>query len=92
MTRIFQVCTSAFRKFVEVEMENLLTAEDVAVRFGMLPSQIYYHARLGRIPCVRIGRSVRFVWSQIERWIEEGGSRPQIVFDERPDYREVCDG
>jgi len=70
-------------------MENLLRANDIAARFGMLPSQIYYHARLGRIPCVRIGRSIRFVGSQIERWIDDGGSGPELVFGQPTVDREV---
>ena len=55
-------------------MEQLLTADDLCVRLGMHPDQIYYHARLGHLPCVRIGRNVRFVWSQIEEWLADGGS------------------
>jgi excisionase family DNA binding protein len=55
-------------------MERLLTADEVGVRFRMHPDQIYYHARKGHIPCVRIGRNVRFVQSQIEEWLAKGGS------------------
>jgi excisionase family DNA binding protein len=55
-------------------MENLLTADQVAVRLGLHPDQIYYHARMGHIPSVRIGRSVWFVEDQIDRWLETGGT------------------
>ena len=55
-------------------MEDLLTADQVGARLGIHPDQVYYHARKGHIPCVRMGRSVWFVESQIERWAEQGGS------------------
>jgi len=55
-------------------MVRLLTADQVAVRLGFHPDQIYYRARKGQIPSVRIGRSVWFVEDQIDRWLEAGGT------------------
>lgn len=72
-------------------MGELLSAVQVAVRLGMHPDQVYYHVRLGRIPCVRIGRSVRFVESQIERWLEEGGSAGPPGCESPRNGEEVCD-
>ena len=37
-------------------------------------ARVYEAARLGLIPCVRIGRQVRFDEETLRRWIEEGGS------------------
>ena len=55
-------------------MKELLTADQVAARLGIHPDQVYYHARKGQIPSVRIGRSVWFVEDQIDRWLEAGGT------------------
>ena len=55
-------------------MKELLTVDQVAARLGLHPDQIYYHARKGQIPSIRIGRSVWFVEDQIARWQEAGGT------------------
>ena len=55
-------------------MKELLSADQVAARLGLHPDQVYYHARKGQIPSVRIGRSVWFVEDQIDRWLETGGT------------------
>ena len=55
-------------------MSRLLTAVQVACRIGMHPDQVYYHARKGQIPSIRIGRCIRFSEDQIERWLEAGGT------------------
>lgn len=73
-------------------MERLLTADQVGVRFGIHPDQIYYHARKGHIPCVRIGRNVRFVQSQIDRWLAEGGSLELGKIDNQMVGRDVSNG
>jgi excisionase family DNA binding protein len=47
-----------------------LTAEEVAVRLGVLPSWVEKAARANRIPHVRVGRYRRFRWPDIEAWLE----------------------
>jgi excisionase family DNA binding protein len=54
-------------------MERLLNASDVARKLGIPVRQIHYHARMGNLPAVRLGRAVRFVESRVDRWMAEGG-------------------
>jgi excisionase family DNA binding protein len=37
-------------------------------------ARVYEAARIGLIPCVRIGRQVRFDEDRLKRWVEEGGT------------------
>lgn len=45
--------------------KEMLRVEDLAVRLKVPVSQIYRQAELGRLPCVRIGRYLRFPWPDI---------------------------
>jgi excisionase family DNA binding protein len=48
--------------------EPLLTARQVSVLLGGIPPKtVLQYAREGRLPCLRIGRHVRFVRSEIDR-------------------------
>jgi excisionase family DNA binding protein len=47
---------------------RLLTAEDLAERWGVTKAQVYRLARDGRIPTVPIGRYYRFRLAAIEAW------------------------
>ena len=48
--------------------EPLLTARQVSVLLGDIPPKtILQYAREGRLPCLRIGRHVRFIRSDIDR-------------------------
>jgi excisionase family DNA binding protein len=49
----------------------LLHAEDVAMILGVTKGWIYAEVRAGRIPCVRLGRYVRFRRESIEGWLCE---------------------
>ena len=47
--------------------EPLLTATQVSELLGGIPAKtVLQYARDGRLPCVRIGRHVRFVRSELE--------------------------
>lgn len=48
-----------------------LTVQDVAELYGYNQSTIYKWVRIGRIPCIRIHRQIRFRLSDIEKWEEE---------------------
>jgi excisionase family DNA binding protein len=51
--------------------EPLLTARELSVLLGDIPSKtILQYAREGRLPCVRVGRHVRFVKSDVERALD----------------------
>lgn len=48
---------------------RLLTAEDVGKLLCLPVSTIYELARSGRLPCLRIGRAVRFYRQDIEGYL-----------------------
>jgi excisionase family DNA binding protein len=51
--------------------EPLLTAAEAATMLAVRPSWIGDAARNGHLPCVRIGKHVRFLRSDLERWVGE---------------------
>jgi excisionase family DNA binding protein len=54
--------------------EQLLTAEDVAVRWQVPKSQVYRLAREGHLPVVELGRYKRFRPAAIQAFEEGGGA------------------
>lgn len=50
--------------------DRLLDAKEVAARLGVSESWVREAARTGALPCVRLGRYVRFDPDDVERWIE----------------------
>lgn len=52
---------------------TLLTAKEVATRMNISEARAYELARLDIVPCVRLGRQVRFDPVKLEAWIESGG-------------------
>lgn len=51
--------------------ELLMHAEDIAAMLGVSKAWVYAEVRAGRIPCVRLGRYVRFRRESIEGWLCE---------------------
>ena len=52
---------------------DLLKPTEIAAYLGVSRSWVYLAARKGRIPCIRVGGPdgpLRFVRSDIERWLE----------------------
>jgi len=54
---------------------RLLLAPEAAALLRIPPNRIYELAKRGAIPCVRIGRLVRFPESRLLEWIAAGGTR-----------------
>lgn len=50
--------------------DRLLTAEEIAKLLGVPARWVAAGAREGRIPCLRLGRYVRFDRGDVERWLE----------------------
>jgi len=48
--------------------EPLLDAEEAAVLLNVRPSWVRDATRAGRLPCIRVGRHVRYTRSMLERW------------------------
>jgi excisionase family DNA binding protein len=55
---------------VRVTERLLLTAEDVAELLSVPVSWVRESSRSGAIPCVRLGRYVRFVEADVIAWLE----------------------
>jgi excisionase family DNA binding protein len=53
------------------ERPELLTPKQAADFLNVRPSWPLYAARAGIIPCVRLGKHVRFVRQQLEEWVLE---------------------
>ena len=54
---------------MEEENGRLLTPEEVAERLRVTKKWVYAQARTGALPCVHVGRYVRFDVADIEAWI-----------------------
>lgn len=53
--------------------EPLVDVDAVAARLGVKRFTVYDLVREGKLPCVRIGRAIRFDEDVIEEWISKGG-------------------
>lgn len=49
--------------------EPLLKAADAATLLSVRSSWVYEAVRDGRLPCVRVGRHVRFLRTDLEDWV-----------------------
>lgn len=56
------------RRFSRLD-EPLLTAHEAAALLSVRISWIYSAVREGQLPCVRLGRHIRFVRAHLEHWI-----------------------
>ncbi len=52
---------------------HLLSGRDVAEILDLPPSSVYDYARRRLLPCVKIGRNVRFRPEDVRAFIESGG-------------------
>jgi excisionase family DNA binding protein len=48
----------------------LLTPAEAAELLAVRPSWIYEAVRAGALPCLRIGRHIRFTRSMLEEWLQ----------------------
>ncbi|RKQ90471.1 excisionase family DNA binding protein [Solirubrobacter pauli] len=51
--------------------QPLLNANDAAGLLAVRPSWIYEAVRSGQLPCLRIGRHIRFTRAMLEAWLAE---------------------
>lgn len=58
--------------------EPLLKPADAAALLNVRPSWVYESVRTGRLPCLKLGRHVRFLRQDLETWLLEQrvGGRP----------------
>jgi excisionase family DNA binding protein len=71
--------------------EPLLTASQLSVLLGGIPVKtVLQYARDGRLPCVRIGRHVRFVKSDVDLALESQRPLPPSASRHRAGRRAVA--
>ena len=58
--------------------EPLLQAADAAALLAVRTSWVYEAVRAGRLPCVRVGRHVRFLRSDLEAWVAGQREQPRV--------------
>ncbi len=56
---------------------KILLATEAAALLRVTPTRVYELAKRGVIPCVRVGRQVRFCEEHLLEWIANGGSSLQ---------------
>lgn len=49
--------------------EPLLKADEAAVLLSVKPSWIYEAVRGGALPCLKVGRHIRFTRPMLEEWL-----------------------
>ena len=63
--------------------ERLLTARELADVLSLSPSTVLDRFEAGTLPGFRlggrVGSPVRFRWSEVEAWLEEGRVGPQVL-------------
>jgi predicted DNA-binding transcriptional regulator AlpA len=60
-----------------VEPSDILTLEDVAARLHVSPRWVYEKTRQrcsNPLPTIRIGRYLRFLWTDVSGWLRSNGS------------------
>lgn len=58
------------RRFERLD-EPLLTPSQAAQLLAVRTSWVYGAVREGRLPCLRLGRHIRFLRSDLERWLAD---------------------
>ena len=59
--------------------KDLLGAKEMAEILDIGKSSVYDLVRKNQIPYVRVGSSIRFVKTQIEAWLADGGTKEGVV-------------
>ncbi|MCK5127317.1 MAG: helix-turn-helix domain-containing protein [candidate division Zixibacteria bacterium] len=55
--------------------KELLTPQELASELGVKLSTVYYWSHIGYVPCVKLGKHLRFRRSTIEKWLETKESK-----------------
>jgi excisionase family DNA binding protein len=50
----------------------LLTPAEAATLLSVKTSWVYEAVRTGRLPCLRLGRHIRFTQAMLEHWLDVG--------------------
>jgi len=53
----------------------VLTTEQLAKRLNVSPRTVFNWVRQRNLPTTRIGKTLRFCWRHVQRWLDEQTSR-----------------
>ena len=56
------------------QLPRLISARDVADQTGLPLARVYQLAREDRMPCIRLGRAMRFDGDAVRAWLADGGT------------------
>lgn len=56
------------------ELNRLLTATELSGATGIPKSRVFQLAREGKLPCIRLGRAMRFDPEAVHHWLAAGGT------------------
>lgn len=59
---------------LSTEPQRLLSADELAARWGVAVAHVYTLVRTGRLPAVRLGKYVRFSRAAIDEFERQGGT------------------
>lgn len=62
-------------------IQNLIGISEMAKKLDVPVSWIYSRTRTNEIPCVRIGKYVKFDYERVMRWVQEQSEN--IKFDRK---------
>ena len=57
----------------------ILAVRDIAEMLDVTESHVYHMTSRGEIPYFKAGKRIRFSKTAIDKWIEEGGSKEEVV-------------
>jgi excisionase family DNA binding protein len=57
------------------ELPRLLTADEVSAATGISKFRLYELVRRGEMPACHLGRSVRWIESELNEWLRSGGMK-----------------
>ena len=58
----------------EKTLPRLITAAELAASTGIPKSRVFELAREGELPCIRLGRAMRFDPEAVRAWLDAGGT------------------
>lgn len=70
-------------------MINWLTLEEAAQYLKMGQSTLYKMAQAGRAPAHKIGNSWRFDTAELDKWVKEGGPKPDSSKQTKEDMKKA---
>lgn len=75
MTRLSSAALEILLALEEVmSLRRLKTAKELAEELNVEPARVLHLAREGLLPCIRLGRQVRFDPAIVEAWLRKGGA------------------